>query len=179
MSNIDHHFKLAGFHNVFEMEGNWFEAVCSKHPKGHPVYHLASKIHDIYEKDRLGTLKESDLPTCNQCGASLQLNLPGYGFRINRQWLNALQNFIKRYENQKLVIIELGIGPKNQLIKDPSMRLIEMAPHSRYITINQGHIFIPNDIADRSRPQLNRLLKGYSQNIVKRQRLKDQLNSVT
>lgn len=61
-SNIDHHFALAGLTNLFEIEGNWFEGVCSNHPAEHGVHYLASKLHEIYEKDQAGTLTEADIP---------------------------------------------------------------------------------------------------------------------
>ena len=34
-SNVDHYFALAGFDNLFEIEGNWLDGVCSAHPKKH------------------------------------------------------------------------------------------------------------------------------------------------
>ncbi|NRO06328.1 Sir2 silent information regulator family NAD-dependent deacetylase [Lactobacillus helveticus] len=60
-SNIDHHFALVGLTNLFEIEGNWFEGVCSNHPAEHSVHYLASKLHEIYEKDQAGTLTEADI----------------------------------------------------------------------------------------------------------------------
>ena len=34
------------------------------------------------------------------------------------------QNFLKTYHGKKLVVLELGIGWRNQLIKAPMMRLV-------------------------------------------------------
>lgn len=149
-SNIDHHLSLAGFKNVFEIEGNWFEGICSSHPKEHGVSQLGSKLHQIYQKDQEGTLSEADIPRCAKCGAELDLNLAGDNFQINQKTLTAFQNFVEKYEDSNLVVLELGIGPNNQIIKAPSMQLIAGEPHSHYITINQGQLYIPDQIADRS-----------------------------
>ena len=47
-------------------------------------------------------------------------------------------------------MLELGIGPRNQMIKVPSMKLVAADRNSRYITINKGELNIPDIIADRS-----------------------------
>lgn len=149
-SNIDHHFELAGLNNTFEIEGNWFEAICSKKPKEHGIYRLGEKIHEIYQKDQAGTLTEDDLPKCQECDAPLSLNLPGDNFQINQQKLAGFQSFIENNENKKLLVLELGIGPQNQMIKAPSMQLVASSPNIHYITINKGQLFIPDSIKDRS-----------------------------
>lgn len=61
-----------------------------------------------------------------------------------------LQAFLDRYHGKKLVILELGIGWRNQLIKVPLMRLTAREPHAAYITVNLGEIYITDDIKDRS-----------------------------
>lgn len=149
-SNTEHHFDLVGLNHTLEIEGNSLEAVCSKHPAEHGVQPLANKIHDIYEKDQNGTLTAADLPVCSKCGAPLEPNVAGDDFQINRSRLNEFQNFIKQYEDQKLLVLELGIGPNNQLIKAPSMQLVASSPKIRYITINKGQLFIPDQIKDRT-----------------------------
>lgn len=149
-SNVDHHFSLAGFENVFEIEGNWFEGTCSTDTDNHGVVSLAEKLHDIFLKDQRGTLSELDIPRCNECGTEISLNLAGDNFQMNQNQLTAFQNFITTYENKKLVILELGIGAQNQLIKAPTMQLVAANKNSRYITINQGELFIPEVIADRT-----------------------------
>ncbi|EGF37299.1 hypothetical protein AAULH_06986 [Lactobacillus helveticus MTCC 5463] len=41
--------------------------------------------------------------------------------RLIKNKINAFQDFIQKYEDKKLVVLELGIGPRNQMIKAPSM----------------------------------------------------------
>lgn len=150
-SNADHHFSLAGFDNVFEVEGNWLKGICSAHPKQHGVVDLAQKIHEFYTKDQAGTLTEADIPTCEKCGAPLKINTTANpNFQIDQKQVSAFENFIQKYQDKKLVVIELGIGPRNQMIKAPSMQLVAATSNSRYITISKGELNIPDLIADRS-----------------------------
>lgn len=150
-SNVDHHFVLAGFDNLFEIEGNWLDGVCSAHPKKHGVANLAKQLHDFYVKDKAGVLTKADIPTCDKCGAPMNINTTAnQDFQIDQKQINAFQDFIQKYEDRKLVVLELGIGPHNQMIKAPSMQLIAADNKSRYITINKGELNIPNIIADRS-----------------------------
>lgn len=58
--------------------------------------------------------------------------------------------FLARHHGKKLVVLELGIGPRNQLIKAPLMRLVDMEPNAVYITINLGELYIPENIREKS-----------------------------
>ena len=61
-----------------------------------------------------------------------------------------LEAFLEQYHGKKLVILELGIGWRNQLIKAPLMRLAATEPQAVYVTVNLGEIFIPDEIRDKS-----------------------------
>lgn len=149
-SNVDHHFALAGFKNLLEIEGNWQTGICTKHPKDHPLVDLKATLHQIYEKDQAETLTEKDLPTCADCGAPLSLNVPGTAFNMDQSQVVRFEKFLNNYQEKKILLLELGIGPQNQMIKAPSMQLIAGNESSRYLTINKGQLNIPNVIADRS-----------------------------
>lgn len=65
----------------------------------------------------------------------------------NRQ----LKSFLDRYHNMRLVILELGIGSQNRLIKLPLMQLAAHEPQATYITLNLEHeLYIPTTIAGKS-----------------------------
>ena len=149
-SNIDHHFALAEFNNLLEIEGNWQTGICSKRPKDHLPIDLKEALHQIYEKDQAGTLTDDDLPTCLECGARLSLNIPGSVFNMDQTQVNSFEKFLTTYQDKKILVLELGIGPQNQMIKAPSMQLITGNKSSRYLTINKGQLNIPSIIADRA-----------------------------
>lgn len=61
------------------------------------------------------------------------------------------QNFVRYYADRSLLVLELGIGARNQLIKAPLMKMVAEHPSWHYITLNMpGEIYIPPQIADRS-----------------------------
>jgi len=68
-----------------------------------------------------------------------------------RQQKERFQAFVQRAEGRRLVVLELGIGARNQLIKAPLMDLVAGYPQAFYITLNLAQeIYIPDKIADRS-----------------------------
>lgn len=68
---------------------------------------------------------------------------------LNRN--EAFNNFLSEYNGRKIVILELGIGSRNRLIKLPLMQLAYRQPKVSYITLNLPHeIYIPEEISDKS-----------------------------
>ncbi|MDE7154164.1 MAG: hypothetical protein K2O00_06955 [Muribaculaceae bacterium] len=62
-----------------------------------------------------------------------------------------LNEFLKEYGNRNLVILELGVGSRNRIIKLPLMQLALREPNATYITLNLPHeIYIPSEIAGKS-----------------------------
>lgn len=59
--------------------------------------------------------------------------------------------FLDRYHGKRLVILELGIGKRNRMIKLPLMQLAADEPHATYITLNLAlELYIPDAIAHKS-----------------------------
>lgn len=148
-SNTDHHFDLAGLENTLEVEGNWLEGVCSQ-DKDHEVVDLKNILHQIYIKDQNGQLTDDDIPKCSECGSTLKLNLPGDFFQMNQEKVTKFSDFLQKYQDKNLLVLELGIGPHNEMIKAPSMQLVAGNEKSHFITINKGELFIPDIISERS-----------------------------
>lgn len=62
-----------------------------------------------------------------------------------------LNDFLNKYGNKNLVILELGIGSQNRIIKLPLMQLTLQEPNATYITLNlPQEIYIPMEIASKS-----------------------------
>ncbi|MDE6682360.1 MAG: hypothetical protein K2J87_02930, partial [Muribaculaceae bacterium] len=62
-----------------------------------------------------------------------------------------LYDFLNKFAGRKLVILELGIGSRNRIIKLPLMQLALREPDAIYITLNLPHeIYIPEEFADKS-----------------------------
>lgn len=60
------------------------------------------------------------------------------GFIRKGEGQRRFQAFLEEYHGKRLVVLELGIGPRNQLIKAPLMRLVDREPYGTYLTVNLG-----------------------------------------
>ena len=67
-----------------------------------------------------------------------------------REQIQAYHTFHHTYRGKKLLILELGIGARNQLIKAPLMRLAQQEPKAFYITFNKGELYIPRQIQGKA-----------------------------
>lgn len=61
------------------------------------------------------------------------------------------QSFVRKNAEKKTVLLELGIGAQNQLIKAPTMQVAAGYPSWRYITLNLPHEeYILPELSDRA-----------------------------
>ena len=147
-SNGEGHFEMSGFEpqSVYELEGNWIELRCSRlcHDKTYPALPIIRKLAEV---EKNGLVSSEFLPKCPVCGAAMDLyNAQPPKQEVQMEW----EKFCKDFHNKKIVILELGIGWRNQLIKAPLMRMTANEPHATYITINLGEVYIPDNIKDTS-----------------------------
>lgn len=145
-SNGENHFELAGLdkERIFEIEGSWKELVCSHGCTKDRIssWELLKKMH---ESEEAGKIPQNLIPRCKNCGAKMIIPT----FPEEKKAMD-FKKFINQYHGKKLVILELGIGARNQLIKAPLMELVYNEPNARYITFNKGEIYIPEKIKDKS-----------------------------
>ena len=151
-SNGECHFELCGFDpdKIYEIEGNWLTMQCARpcHDTRYPSLELAEKLAAA-EQD--GHIPTELVPRCPKCGGLMDIHM-GAGERMlpDTAARERFQNFLAAYRGKKLVVLELGIGWRNQLIKAPLMRLVDMEKDYSYISINKGELFIPASIENRS-----------------------------
>ena len=147
-SNGEGHFELAGFapERVYELEGNWTEMRCS-HRCHDKTYPSLPAIREMAAQEKNGLVPAHTIPWCPVCGSVMELyNAQPPKQEVKENW----QRFYRDYHNKKLVILELGIGWKNQMIKAPLMQITADEPYAVYITINLGEIYIPEIIQNKS-----------------------------
>lgn len=62
-----------------------------------------------------------------------------------------VRRFLDRCHEKQLVVMELGVGRNNRMIKPLLMRLAALEPRATYLTLNlPGELFIPEAIARKS-----------------------------
>lgn len=150
-SNGECHFEMCGFdpEKIYEIEGNWLTMQCAKgcHSKLYPALDLAEKMA---AEEREGKIPAELVPRCPVCGGAMQIHMIGQNFIPATEERRRYEEFLSRYHEKRLVILELGIGWRNQLIKAPLMRLTAKEPNTVYITINLGEVYIADDIREKS-----------------------------
>lgn len=151
-SNGECHFEMCGFapENIYEVEGNWLTMQCSHacHDTLYPSLDVAEKMAAA---EKNGKVPSDMVPHCPKCGGPMQIHLEvDQNFIRESTGKECFQAFLNQYHGRKLVVLELGIGPRNQLIKAPLMRLVDMEPNAAYVTINLGEIYITDNIREKS-----------------------------
>lgn len=151
-SNGECHFEMCGFdpEKIYEIEGNWLTMQCVSrcHDTVYPSFELTEKMAAAEQNGRI----PSDMvPRCPVCGGPMQIHMEGdRNFIPDMASKSRMEAFLQKYHGKKLVILELGIGWRNQLIKAPLMCLAAQEPEAAYITVNLGEIYIPDEIRERS-----------------------------
>lgn len=153
--NFDGRLVKAGVEEdrILETEGTIRKLACSAHctdelyPAAETYQRLADATHECEAPRDL-------VPTCPHCGAPLEPAIderralrPDAEYRKARV---AFDDFLAQVHGHRLLVVELGIGARNQAIKAPSMRLVAQEPKATYVTFNYSEVSIPREIADRS-----------------------------
>lgn len=150
-SNGECHFEMSGFDSekIFEVEGNWLTMQCSRpcHDTLYPTLELAEKMASV---ETNGKIPSALVPRCPKCGGPMEIHMVGPHFLPMHKEQSRLEAFLKQYHGKNIVILELGIGWRNQLIKAPLMRLTAQEPNATYVTINLGEVYIPENIQHKS-----------------------------
>ena len=145
-SNGENHFELAGLdpQRILEIEGRWKEMRCAAgcHDALYPTWDAVSSMA---ARETGGLVPSELVPRCPKCGAPMAIN-----FHPSAKQENAYRAFLQEHRGKKLLILEFGIGARNQLIKAPLMRLAAQEPNAFYITFNKGELYIPAAIRDKS-----------------------------
>ena len=149
-SNTDSHFTDAGFQKerLFEIEGNSRYLQCS-HGCHHQIYQGDEILSEMARNQENGKVPSSLIPKCRECGGPMQVHVEvDRNFLRGEAWqasFQAYQDFIDNAHGKKIVLLELGVGARNQLIKAPFMNLTNSEENATYITFNKGsELYIPD-----------------------------------
>lgn len=142
-SNIDGRLGLSGIdpERIFEVEGSCRNLQCAKpcHDQLYPADDLLSRMANAQHGM---AVPEELIPCCPRCTGPMQIHIEtNERFLRGRAWKaqqSALVQHVQEHRGSKLVFLELGVGPHNQLIKAPMMRLAKSDSSSTYVAFNVG-----------------------------------------
>lgn len=154
-TNGDDHFPLAGFApgNVFAMEGTIPEVTCSRHCTPEVVTDLNAVARmGAAEKD--GRVPTEAIPRCEHCGSLMEPS----GARNNaffqtphwRAQAQAFEDFAERNAEKRVVVLDIGIGPRNQMLRRPLQQFAFTAPNALYAALNMDPVSLPGPLGDKS-----------------------------
>ena len=148
-TNVDHCFQKAGFdkQRLFYTQGDYGLWQCSQ------VCHQETYDNEKQVKQMVVQQKDMKIPThlipyCPHCGAPLTMNLRiDATFVQDDGWYlayNRYNEFLKQYENMKIIYLELGVGNNTPgIIKYPFWSQTLKNQKARYICINNHEIYYP------------------------------------
>ena len=117
-SNGEGHFELCGFDptKIYEIEGNWFTMQCAR-PCHDTFYSSLEVAEKLSAAEQGGHVPTELVPRCPKCGGPMDIHMDaGQRMILDTAAQARFQNFLKTYHGKKLVVLELGIGWRNQLI---------------------------------------------------------------
>ena len=155
-TNVDHQFQLAGFdkNRLFYTQGDYGLFQCSV-PCHNKTYDNESAVIKMLANIKDGFIPTELIPKCPVCGKEMSMNLRSDDkFVEDEGWHKAAANysdFIEKNKDKKLLLLELGVGWNTPaVIKYPFMRMAYQFKNARYICINKGENYIPEEIKNKS-----------------------------
>ena len=155
-TNVDHLFQLNGFDKtrLFYTQGDYGLFQCST-PCHNKTYDNEKIVREMIAVQKNLRVPEKYFPRCPKCGEVMTLNLRSDDkFVEDSGWHAAAyryEKFLKTYAAGDIVYLELGVGGNTPgIIKYPFWRFTAANPRARYVCINKGQAFVPEEIAAQS-----------------------------
>lgn len=155
-TNVDHCFQKTGFdkERLFYTQGDYGLWQCSL-PCHQKTYDNETAVREMLARQRDMRIPSELVPRCPVCGAPMAMNL-----RIDSTFVedagwhqasNRYQDFVHRYRDKQLLLLELGVGNNTpSIIKYPFWRLAVQQPNITYATISLKNVVCPPQIDEQS-----------------------------
>ncbi len=144
-TNADHQFYLAGFKEdrVYPTQGDYAEFQCSRacHDK---LYYNEAQIKQMVKDTKDFRIPTDQLPYCPVCGETMMPHLRADEYFVEevtfRENLSKYQNYLNTISNQKVVLMEFGVGFNTPgIIRYPFERFTYVNPEYTLIRFNKYH----------------------------------------
>lgn len=155
-TNVDHQFYKAGFkdEDIFATQGDYGEIQCARgcHPK---VYDAIDMFIQMDQARKNCEVPSYMVPRCPVCGGVMAMHLRcDNTFVEDEHWhlqSERYGDFLRRNKNQKVVLLELGVGFNTPgIVKFSFWRMTAENPWAVYACVNLGEAGAPREIANRS-----------------------------
>lgn len=150
---------------IFETEGSYARLRCAAGRPGvcaagcdddcaNEDYDVLPFVEPLLAAARAGSVPADLLPRCPRCGSPLDA-MVGDGRSLSslaryRDQRSRFEAFLDAHRTGRVLVLELGIGQRNQAIKLPLMRYASSAPHALYAAFNREAAQLPAEMGERS-----------------------------
>lgn len=155
-TNVDHLFQANGFDKtrLFYTQGDYglFQCPTPCHKK---TYDNEESVRQMIKVQKKLSVPEKFLPHCPKCGKVMTMNLRSDdSFVEDSGWKAAsyrYKKFLNKNLSNEIVFLELGVGGNTPgIIKFPFWQFTAQNPKAKYICINKGESFAPEEILSQS-----------------------------
>lgn len=155
-TNVDHQFQKAGFETdrIFATQGDYGNIQCEKgcHPK---IYDAEDLFYEMHQARRGCLVPSYMVPKCPVCGGNMTMNLRSDQYFVeDENWYKAAgkyKDFLKKLENKKGVLLELGVGFNTPtIIRFPFEKMVWENKNLSLIRLNMNEAAVPESLGSRA-----------------------------
>lgn len=155
-TNVDHQFEKAGFapERLFATQGDYGKIQCER--GCHPQTYEAEDLFRQMDRARENCLVPASLvPKCPVCGGNMAMHLRCDQYFVeDEDWQRAAaryQRFLAEMEEQKGVLLELGVGFNTpSIIRFPFEQLVKEHKNLFLIRLNKEEAAVPKSLCRRA-----------------------------
>lgn len=149
-STFAHFFENAGFdeNRIFNAFGDWTKMQCSS-----GINHGQRDDREVVRKFIAAgdNATEELVPKCEVCNSPMEIHMPLNAHFYPDTDANArLRWFLTGNEDQKVVILELGVDETSPQLLDPMVKLVEQFDNWKYLATDLESSDLPDDLQKRS-----------------------------
>lgn len=159
-TNVEGHFELAGFDPscIYDVEGTVLGMRCANRcdPTVYPTMDFAREAAPRVDDCRIPT---DLIPRCPRCGGRMEIY---NGVPPEKGVEDSWGSFVSRYHGKKVVVLELGVGPRNTT-RAAALQLAASEPGYTYVSVNPEGSAFPKALEGRSysvRARIDEALAG-------------------
>lgn len=154
-TNADDSFQLAGFDpsRVFAMEGGHGNVRCSAHCTNEVRKDLDA-LERMAAAETDGRVPTETIPRCEHCGSPMEPNLMTddsfFQTPFRQAQAAAFTDFVRRHAGGRIVVLEIGAGPRNGLLLQPMRSLAVNEQGAKYVILNLETPAIPPALSKKT-----------------------------
>ncbi|WP_296877237.1 hypothetical protein [Thomasclavelia sp.] len=139
--------------NIWTFQGDVRFLQCSQ-PCHDQLYPITPALNYMLKGKSEYVVQPDSIPRCPHCHRIMRLWVRDETFLEGKKWQKQrqnYQNFIKTYQNENIVFLELGVGNMTpSIIKFPFWQMTKKMDNAKLISINYNDTSLPEHVRDKT-----------------------------